>query len=161
MPSPASLLDRVGTAMKSLGALCLVSMAAVTGLDVAGRGLFNHPLFGSEEIVTILAVLAVACALPAAHTDRSHIGVELLMRRFPRRVRMIVRLCTDCTALCLFSLVTWRMWLYGDTQQASGRVSMNLELPEYFVIYALSLGFLVFTLMIARDILTLAYKKEE
>lgn len=160
MFAPLTLLDKVSAVMKALGALCLASMAAVTGLDVAGRGLFNHPLFGSEEIVTILAVLAVACTLPTAHTDKSHIGVELVMRRLGHRTRMVVRLCTDVAAMCLFGLVTWRMWLYGETQRASGRVSMNLELPEYFVIYFLALAFFVFTLMIARDVLTLACKKE-
>lgn len=154
-------LDTLQVWMKGMGSVCLAGMALVTCLDVAGRGFFNTPIFGSEEIVTILAVLAIAFALPSAHVERSHIGVELFMRLLSRRTRIVVRCITDLVALGLFSLVTWRMWKYAGTIRESGEVSMNLELPTYFVIYVLAIAFFAFVLMIARDLLTFVYKEEE
>ncbi|MGE4505784.1 MAG: TRAP transporter small permease [Desulfovibrionaceae bacterium] len=150
-----AFLNKMQTFMKQAGAACLVLMALITCLDVAGRGFFNKPIFGSEELVAILAVLAIGLALPSAHAERSHIGVELFVRLLPRRARRAIRLCTESLALALFGLVAWRMWDYAGTIRDSGEVSMNLELPTYYVIYALSACFLAFMLMILGDITAL------
>lgn len=156
-----SALDKLQATMKIMGSVCLAGMAVLTCLDVASDGFFNSPIFGTEELVAIMAVLALAFALPSAHVERSHIGVELFMRMLPRQVRIAVRLTTDLVALALFTLITWRMWLYAETMQESGEVSMNLELPEYYVIYFLAFGFFAFVLMILKDILTFVYREEE
>ncbi len=157
----STMLDKLQSAMKNLGSACLVAMALITCVDVACRGFFNSPIFGTGELVSIMAVLALAFALPSAHVERSHISVELFTRMLPRRARIMTRLIVDLVALALFSLVTWRMWIYGQTMQESGEVSMNLELPLHFVIYILSFGFFVFALMILKDILSFVYRKEE
>lgn len=152
------LLDGLERIMTALAAACLLGMALVTGCDVFGRAAFNTPLFGSEEIVTILATLALGLSLPYVHTQRVHIGVEIVTRRLPRVVRRRLALATDSAACALFALVTWRMAVYAGTLERSGEVSMNLELPEYLVVYALAFGFAVFSVRIARDVLTLFSK---
>lgn len=154
-------LNSLQNVMKGIGSACLALMALITCLDVCGRGFFNTPIFGSEELVTILAVLAIGLALPSAHVERSHIGVELFIRMLPKRARVVTRFITESLALLLFSLVTWRMWTYAGTIRESGEVSMNLELPTYYVIYALSGCFFAFVLMILRDLVTLIQKKED
>jgi hypothetical protein len=45
------------------------------------------------------------------------------------------------------------MTLYAHTMQESGEVSMNLELPEYLVIYVAAFCMLTFSLIILRDII--------
>lgn len=160
MNSFFTLLDWTQNKLKALGAICLMAMALLTGADIIGR-LNNCPIFGSEELVTILATLALALSLPYAHTQRSHIGVEILIRLFPKRTRQRIKLCTDIAALALFSVVTWRMALYAGTIKDSGELSMNLELPEYYVIYALSFCFLIFTLFILKDVLAFFKKAEK
>ncbi len=138
--------------MRVIAAICLAGMAAVTGADVFLRGAFNMPIFGSEEIVAILGVMAVGFALPYAHYQRSHIGVEILVRRLPQRTRNALRLITNTATLALIAVVTWRMFDYAGTLADSGEVSMNLELPEYMVVYALSFGFFVYSLCLLADI---------
>jgi tellurite resistance protein TehA-like permease len=49
-------------------------------------------------------------------------------------------------------LVTWRMTVYAHTMQKSGEVSMNLEFPEYAIIYVVAFCLLIFTLVIIVDI---------
>ncbi|MGA9233737.1 MAG: TRAP transporter small permease, partial [Desulfobacterales bacterium] len=53
-------------------------------------------------------------------------------------------------------LITWRMADYAGTIRESGQVSMNLEFPEYLIIYAVSFCFLIFTLLIIKDIVGLS-----
>jgi hypothetical protein len=44
------------------------------------------------------------------------------------------------------------MTLYAHTMKKSGEVSMNLEFPEYVIIYVVAFCLLIFTLVIILDI---------
>lgn len=138
--------------LKVAGAACLVGMTFLTCADVVGR-FFKHPIFGSVEIVGYMATLAVAMALPYTHSEKGHIGVEILFRTFSPRWQRIVDLCTSLLSLGLFALITWRMCVYAMDLQESGEVSMNLEFPEYLIVYIVGFCFLIFVLIIVQDIL--------
>ncbi|CCH48622.1 TRAP transporter small permease [Pseudodesulfovibrio piezophilus] len=146
-------LDRLEKGMRIVAAVSLFGMALLTGADVAMRGFFNTPIFGSEELVSILGVIAVGFALPYTHAQKSHIGVEIFYRKFSRRVRSGIKLMTTTATLFLIVIVTWRMTIYAMTQARSGEVSMNLELPEYIIIYVLAFGFLAYAVSLLKDII--------
>ena len=138
--------------MKIIGAACLVGMTFLTCADVVGRA-FGHPIFGSVEIVGFMATLAVVMAMPYTHQVQGHIGVEILVRLFSKRTQIIIDICTGIVSLILFAIITWRMTVYAYTMQESGEVSMNLELPEHFIIYVTAICLLVFTLIVLKDII--------
>ncbi len=138
--------------MKIIGAACLVGMTFLTCADVVGRA-FGHPIFGSVEIVGFMATLAVVMAMPYTHQVQGHIGVEILVRLFSQKTQTIIDICTGIVSLILFAIITWRMTVYAHTMQKSGEVSMNLELPEHFIIYVTAICLLVFTLIILKDII--------
>jgi len=154
---PLSLIEK---GMRIIAATSLVGMAAMTGADVFSRGVFNTPIFGCEEIVTILGVIAVGFALPYTHFQKSHIGVEILVRRLPRKWRALCSLLTTTATLFLVAIITWRMYLYAGSLAKSGEVSMNLELPEYYVVYILAFGFLIYSICLIADIVNF-FKKSE
>lgn len=137
--------------LKILGAACLVGMAFLTCADVVGR-FFRHPIFGSIEIVGYMATMAVAMALPYTAKIRGHVGVEILVRMFPKRTQAIIDLCTQILSIALFGMVTWRMTVYALTIQNAGEVSVILGFPEYVIIYITSFCFLIFSLAIFQDI---------
>jgi len=155
-----SLLERTELIMRKIAAVCLMGMALTTGADVFMRGVFNAPIFGCEEIVGILGIIVVGFALPYTHYQKSHIGVEILVRRLSARTRKAVKLVTTSATLFLIAIITWRMFLYAESQAASGEVSMNLELPEYMVIYVLAFGFLIYSLCLLVDVIKF-FKKSE
>lgn len=138
--------------LKAAGAVCLAGMTLLTCVDVVGRFL-GHPILGSVEIVGFLATLTVATALPYTHKMKAHIGVEILMQMFSRRIQIITEICTEILSFALFGIITWRMAVYAHTLQESGEVSMNLKFPEYLIIYIISFCFLIFFLLILQDII--------
>jgi len=146
-------LQRASDGLRVVGLACLVGMMLLTCVDVIGRK-FGHPVFGSVELVGFMATLAVAFALPYTHQVRAHIGVEVFVQVLSARTQTIIELCTHIVSLVLFAIVTWQMFLYANTIRDSGTVSMSLELPEHLVIYAVSVCFLIFSLVIVRDIVT-------
>ena len=147
-----NITDWILEKMKIIGAVCLVGMTFLTCADVVGR-LFLHPIFGSVEIVAFMATLSVAMALPYTHKIKGHVGVEILVRLLSDRTQAIIDICTGIASLCLFSIITWRMTTYAHTMNKAGEVSMNLELPEYYIIYAASFCLLIFALIILQDLI--------
>jgi TRAP-type C4-dicarboxylate transport system permease small subunit len=146
--------------MRVVGAACLVGMTFLTCADVIGR-FFRHPIFGSVEIVGFMATTAVAMALPYTDKIRGHVGVELVVRLLSDRKQTIIDICTRVLSLALFCIITWRMIVYAYDMQKSGEVSMNLEFPEYLVIYITSFCLLIFTFVILRDIIINIKKLKE
>ena len=145
------IVDRINSILKFLGAACLVGMMALTCVDVVGR-YFGHPIFGSVELVIFMATLTTALALPYTHEVKGHIGVEIFVRLFSEKTQTIFDVCTNIATLMLMGLITWRMILYAGTIKDSGQVSMSLEFPEHTIIYAVAFCFLVFTLLVVKDI---------
>ena len=138
--------------LKIGGALCLVGMSLLTCADVIGR-FFQHPIFGSVELVSLMGVLAAAAALPYTHASRGHIGVELFVRRMPARRQALVDMCTGTVSFLFFLIVAWRMALYALSLKDAGEVSMNLELPEYLVVFAVAGCFLVLSAVIIKGVI--------
>jgi TRAP-type C4-dicarboxylate transport system permease small subunit len=143
--------------LRRLGLCCLVGMMLLTCVDVIGRK-FGHPIFGSVELVGFMATLAVAFALPYTHQVGAHIGVEVLVQLLSDKTQTVIELCTHLVSLTLFAIISWQMLLYADTIHKSGTVSMSLELPEHVIIYIVSGCFLIFSLVIIRDIITTIHK---
>ncbi|MGE4298466.1 MAG: TRAP transporter small permease [Desulfovibrionaceae bacterium] len=145
------VVDWVERAMKMAAAACVMGMALLTGADVVSRGVWNAPIMGTEELVSLLAVLAMGLSMPYAHAQGSNVGVEVLYRRFRRPVRRRITRCTDAAGAALFGLTAWRLAVYAATLADSGEVSMNLELPAYRIVYALAGCFAVLALFLALD----------
>ena len=137
--------------MNLIGAACLVGMMLLTCIDVVGRH-FGHPIFGSVELVGFMATITVAMALPYTHGMRAHTGVEILVQRLSARSQVLLRAITGCLGLLLFIIIAWQMTVYGRTMAQSGEVSMNLELPEYIIIYMVAFCFVIACLRILKDV---------
>jgi len=153
MKSFWAFFDWIQDRMKIIGAICLMGMTLVTCADVFLRGLFNTPIFGSEEIVSICAALAIGFSLPYAHKKDVHIGVEILVRLFSKQVQSKIKFITNIFSFILVSIISWRMFVYAGTMARSGEVSMNLELPVYSVVYVMSFCFMIFSLFLLKDII--------
>lgn len=143
--------DFISRKMLLISGFFLVAMMALTCVDVVGR-MFRHPVFGSYELISFMAAIVVAGALPDAHTERRHIGVEIIVNKLSPKVQNVFELTTNILSLALFSIVTWRLFKYGFSMKKSGEVSMNLKLPEYIVIFIVGFGFLIFCASIIKTL---------
>ncbi|WP_432736026.1 TRAP transporter small permease [Maridesulfovibrio sp. FT414] len=156
----SGLVDGLEAVLKNIAAVCLIGMALLTGADIISRGVFGSPIFGVEEIVTILAVLTTGLALGYTHSQGSNIGVEFLYSKLGKRARRALKITTNTISAALFGTVTWRLYLYGCSIRESGEVSMTLELPTDLIIFALAFGFGCFTLTIIKELVMLLAVEE-
>jgi TRAP-type C4-dicarboxylate transport system permease small subunit len=154
-----ALFDSLEKRMRMAGAICLMGMVTITCLDIIGR-FFDHPIFGSEEIVHFLLTMVLAFSLPFSHLEKIHVGVEIVYRLLPAKFRLFLKLFTDILTLLLMIIITVMMFRFWADTRASGEVSMNLGFPEYLVIFVLAFCFLVLNFFILRDILIVGNIKE-
>ncbi len=138
--------------LQKISALMLILMMLLTCADVVGN-MFGYPILGSEEIVALMAALLLAFVLPRAHINRAHIGIDLIYRRLSRRARSINDVFVSLISLIFFVLASWQCFEYAQDLQASGEVSATLQLPFYYILYALSLSTFVLSLAILQDLI--------
>ena len=105
-----------------------------------------------------MGVFVVAMALPFTHDTDGHIGVEIIVGKLSCKMRALVDILTGMASLILFGIVTWQMFEYAYKMRQSGEVSMNLELPEYMIIFIVAGCFAVFSAVIAKRIVELFAK---
>jgi TRAP-type C4-dicarboxylate transport system permease small subunit len=152
MSSIFKILDKFSNFLKYVGEFSLTCMMMLTVVDVIGR-FFKHPIFGSVELVGFLAVIIVASALPYTYKMDGHVGVEILVRLLPERKQIIIDIFTRFLSLILFCIITWQMFVYAQDLKMSGEVSMNMEIPLYYIVYILAFGLLAFSITIVEMII--------
>ena len=142
------LVTGLGTGLGWLGQAALAGMMLVTSVDVVFRGI-GRPLWGLVEVVSLLAVLVLAAALPLTQRRGGHVSLDLLVRRLTTRTASLVEAGGSLACCLLFALVAWRMWEYGEVLKTTGEVTMSLELPAHLVvrIVAISMAALALTLL--------------
>lgn len=150
--SRPSVIDRLVVLLKRLGGAALVGMMILTCIDVVTR-YFGYPIFGMVEIVSFLATILLACAMPLTHVEKGHVGVDLLVRRLPTRSQTVIDAITSLLGAVLFGIVSWQMFLYGGTIKRSGEVSMSLEFPTYVFVYVVAVAFAALSLVILVEFL--------
>jgi TRAP-type C4-dicarboxylate transport system permease small subunit len=138
--------------LRIAGGLALVGMMMLTVVDVILRRVFNSPIFGSVDIVGFMAVIVLACAMPYTHSQRGHVGVNLLVQRLSSRTQAAIDSITSLISLVLFAIITWQMWLYAQEFARKGEVSMAIEIPKYPFVYFVSVCFGILTLAILIDV---------
>ena len=151
MKLPDRILNFISDLLRSAGALALTLMMLITVVDVVGR-FFKHPIFGSVEIVGFLAVAVAAAAMPHTYKVGGHVGVEIITRLLPRKIRLLLDLFTRTLTLILFAVVAWQMFIYAEDMQQAGEVSMNLEFPLHYIVLVLAVSLAFFSGTIFQQI---------
>lgn len=146
------LVEFLSSLLQKLAGVLLVLMMLVTCADVAGN-LLGKPLLGAEEIVSLQAALILAFVLPKAHLNRAHIGINIIYRRLSTGIQKLNDIFVGLISLVFFLLASWQCFEYARKLQGSGEVSATLELPFYYILYALSLSTLILALAILQDLL--------
>ncbi len=145
-------LDRVVKVLRLIGSVALVGMMMLTSVDVLMRG-FGRPIFGAVDMVGLMAVVVLACAMPYTHEAGGHVGVDLLVQKLDPRSQAIIDSITSFISLCLFALVAWQMWLYAGELSTKGEVTMTVQIIKHPFIYLVSVCFGVLCFALVMDII--------
>jgi TRAP-type C4-dicarboxylate transport system permease small subunit len=131
--------------------LTVLAMCLLITADVILRGVFNQSLIWVPEVVGYLMVALIFLSLADAMLAGSHIRIDLVVDRMPKRVRDILELCTLTLSTAATAFFTWhalrtmlRSYEFGR-RDAFGALATPLFIPQL----AIPIGLFILTLVLA------------
>ena len=134
-------LDAIITSITLL--LCVVLVNA----NVIMRYFFNNPIRWSEEVVTSLFVWTVFIGSAYAYRNHSHLGVDVLVKMFPEKVRKVVDFIIAVLEMLVLIMLTVisAQYVYHLLFSRSGAfkpvMTDMLRIPKFYTAVAVPLGF--------------------
>ena len=136
----------------AIAAFTLAVMMFLTALDVALRYVFSRPIPGGLELVEYMMAVVVPFAVTIAAYEKAHVGVDLIMDRFPTTVQNVVAAVTTTLMLVFFILITWQCFVHIAEQYRSGLTSAVLLIPHYPFVASLTAAFALLTVVTLIDL---------
>jgi TRAP-type C4-dicarboxylate transport system permease small subunit len=129
----------------------LLSLMFITVGDVVGRYMAGiipgfGPIPGTYELTELMLAIAVLTAIGHTQMLSGHISIDLVITKFPPRVRTVVDCTTNFLSLVIFVLLTWQTIKYAHLLYISNDVSAILRLPMYPFLIVTAIGCFMFCL---------------
>ena len=124
---------RVSLIMAYGGGLILTTMMFLTFFDVFGRSVFNAPIIGSVEILTLMMGLLIYLGIGQTTITGRHIRVDVVTQLLPVRVRLVLDVSVQVLSFFTVVIICWRLWVQALEQAAELNITQNLELPVWFI----------------------------
>ena len=109
----AKIIYPVSRWLSSVSILAAAAMMLVIAADVFMRRAFNSPIFGSYDIIKVLLVIIVFCAVAYVMRDREHIVVDSITRLYPHRLKKAVTGISQFLSMVILVLICWQTVNYG------------------------------------------------
>ncbi len=119
----------------STAGMMLISVA-----DVIMRKIFNSPIVGASELVTMLNVGTIL-ALGLGCLTGENISVDFVMNKFPRKFQHVVQLLIYLITIVIFGLIIWRGILAAMDSKSKNYVFSLLKVPQWPFILVMVLSF--------------------
>jgi TRAP-type C4-dicarboxylate transport system permease small subunit len=124
------IANKIRRVVELILVVLMTLMVILTFLDVLGRRLFNHPIFGAHDLTEHLMALLVFTGLPLATLAAMHLKVDLfdkflLQPRFAWWLKVTLIL----TAL-VFGLMAWALTGKAMDAASFSEVSQGLNIPR-------------------------------
>ena len=144
---------RLSTAGELFGVLGILIMTSVTCLDVAGAKLFNLPVPGSTEVISLAQVVTIVFAIATTYLHKGHISVEMFMTNRHPVVKSLIRIFVVSLGLMLFSVLLYQGVLLGNEYLSSGEVTATIQLPFYPFAYAFAIAMIPIVLLLLAELI--------
>ncbi|MCB1333315.1 MAG: TRAP transporter small permease [Roseivivax sp.] len=155
-----TVADRLTSLSAILGAAGLLVEVGVILVDVVGRA-FGHPLFGSQDIITMTMVILVFGAMALCDRMGGHIAVDILERRFPDALNRWIDVFSAALGAVIFVFIAWAIFDSAKLSQMLNLSTNLLRLPKAWFQWALAIFSLVAALGMALRALELALMRRD
>jgi tripartite ATP-independent transporter DctM subunit len=153
-----AILNKVGIFSRwtnIIGIVALVSMIALTFVDVILRYFFNSPIKGVQEITEVIMICAIFLAVAHTHNTRSHISVDLVSNRLSEKPKAALEFVTNLLSLGLFGIIAWRAFVYAIYVIQEHRAhDKYLGIPDGPFAIVIFIGCTSLFILLFRDLLT-------
>jgi TRAP-type transport system small permease protein len=146
-------LEKFVKVMAIIASCFLGGMMLLTLGDVIGRYFFNRPILGTWELVGMILVFAGTWGFAYAQVTKSHIRVDVLLNRFPRRIQAFVNIVAYLAGAVGFALITWQVFFMAKNYFVHDYVTDTLGQPIFPYMLGLCIGAGLITIILLLDVI--------
>jgi len=143
-------------ASKVLGDISMIPVVFMTLLivvDVCSRRFLNAPVKGSRDMTELAFSLSVFLPLAWCAIKGGHVDLDVLVTRFPKRLRLGVEVIIMLLTTAMLGLLSWQLVIQGLRLQNMNQETAVLGIPVYPFLYIAALGSLFLTLVYLINLL--------
>lgn len=122
-----TIADRLIGLSAFFGAAALIVEVFVILVDVIGRA-FGHPLYGSQDMITMVLVILVFGGMALCDRLGGHIAVDVLERQYPDAMNRAVDILSALLGAVIFAFVCWAVW---ESSKLSQMLNLNTNLLNW------------------------------
>lgn len=121
-----------------LVALLMLVLVIVGGFQVFSRYILNYSLTWSEELLRYLLVWLVFTAMGVGLRRQAHIGMNVIVEKFPRNIQKMFGLFTDIIAVCFGTIIIY--YTLQLIKVAAFQTTPALGISITFIYYGMVFG---------------------
>lgn len=142
LPGPLGWIDngiaRLEAVLLATGVLLL---AANTIANVVGRFVFQNSIFFSGELNRVLIIMITFAGISYAARHGRHIRMSALFDALPPRPRKVLMVVISLVSGLIMMVLAWYALHYIQTQAGRGRVLPSLQIPVWWTLIWVPVGF--------------------
>lgn len=143
-----------------VGGVAMVLMVVIITANVILRKM-GLPLNGAAEYVQFLLATCVGLSIGNCAAKGAHVEISVLVDRLPKVPKLVIELLMGLVTLIFVAAIAYYLYGYGMGYVVSGQVGMISRMPYYPFIWAVGVGFVIYTLVVINQILQLFGKEDE
>ena len=151
--SPGGYALRVTKSVSTVSVFSLAFFMLVTAADVLGRYLFNAPITGSIEVISLALLLSIMGMIPYIGAMNRHITIDYLPGALRERPRLVLESVTTLIAFYLVSVIVWRSIQYGLLLMRNNQATTVLQIPLFPFVFLVAIGFALYGCVLASQLL--------
>ena len=148
-----AIIARVASVIYGFGSGILAVLMVFTFVTVALRYFFGSPIKGDVDLSSYMMVLVIPSGLALTAIRKKHIRVDVITQLLPKRVQLGLSVFAHLLSLFLVSLMIWQTVEQALSWLASGTRPTLTAIPYYPFAFVCTVYFLVFGLVILRDVI--------
>ena len=147
-----AVVQKLTAVCNSLSGIVLAFLVVISVVNIVGRFMRN-PITGTYEIVQYGFAVIICLAVAYTALIEGHIFIDLIFKLYPPKVKIFLEFINKIVSICIFALISWRLWADGIDAYIIGETSSTLRIPVYLFQFALAAGFALMVLVIVLKLL--------
>jgi len=157
-------LEKISSLLNQLllwvAGITLVGMVLLTCSNIFLR-VFWVPVKGTYELMGFFGAIVTAFALGYTQIKRGHVGIDLLVNRFSKKIQRTLNGTNYFICMIFFALAGWQLAKWAATLWKTGEVTETLRIIFYPFTLAVALGCIILALVLLVDLLKVLIEEKE
>lgn len=136
-----------------VGAVFLTLLVAVTVVAVFARYFLNDPIFGIEDVSSMILTVVVAAAVAYGARHGAHVSVNVLSLFAGRRITRVTDVLTRVFGVLVVGGAAYALFTKGSCGFRCGAFTPNLEIIHQPFYYILAIAMALYALQLVLHLL--------